>query len=188
MVAVPTLAEEDAKRPSRERETLVGGAAEVGGPRGAELEAIYQSGFVGTVLFVDDNLVANQKAVREMLEEIVVWQKARGYPYPLTGEASINLARNHEVLRLMQEARFTHMFVGVESPDPATLQRISKRQNTMDPLVQSLRVLESYGLEPILGMIMGFDCGGPDSGRALAPVHRRDARAHRVLQPARRAA
>lgn len=133
-----------------------------------ELEAIYRSGFVGTVLFVDDNLVANHAAVKAMLAEVGAWQRQRGYPYPLTGEASINLARDREVLRLLQAARFTHMFVGVESPDPETLKRISKRQNVMDPLVDSLRVLQAHGLEPILGMIFGFDTDRPDTAEAVA--------------------
>lgn len=132
-----------------------------------ELEAVYRSGFVGTILFVDDNLIANHAAVRAMLAEVGAWQRARGYPYPLTGEASIDLARDKETLRLMQAARFTHMFVGVESPDPETLKRISKRQNVMDPLIDSLRVLEAHGLEPILGMIFGFDTDRPESAAAV---------------------
>src|SRR5205807_1093439 len=84
-----------------------------------ELQAIYDAGFVGTILFVDDNLIANRKSLRLLLPEVIAWQKAHDYAYPLTGEASINLARDPEVLRLLHEARFTHMFVGVESPDPA---------------------------------------------------------------------
>ena len=132
-----------------------------------ELQAIYDAGFVGTILFVDDNLVANRRALRQLLPEIIAWQKARGYPYPLTGEASINLARDQEVLRLLHEARFTHLFVGVESPDPATLRAISKKQNVMDPLVESLRALEAHGLEVIMGMIFGFDSDTAASGRSM---------------------
>jgi len=138
------------------------------GPRVVrELEAVYQSGFVGTILFVDDNLIANHAAVKAMLTEVGAWQRKRGFPYPLTGEASIDLARDKETLRLLQAARFTHMFVGVESPDPETLKTISKRQNVMDPLLESLRVLQAHGLEPILGMIFGFDTDRPDTAEAV---------------------
>jgi hopanoid C-2 methylase len=128
-----------------------------------ELEQIYQLGFVGTVLFVDDNLIANRKALKAMLPEVIRWQAAHGFPYPLTGEASINLARDREILKLMQDARFTHLFVGVESTEEETLRSISKRQNVMSPMIDSLRTLESYGLEPVLGMILGFDTDTVDS-------------------------
>jgi radical SAM superfamily enzyme YgiQ (UPF0313 family) len=129
-----------------------------------ELDHIHKLGFIGTILFVDDNLIANRKALKSMLQAVVEWQREHGFPFPLTGEASINLSRDKEVLRLMQEARFTHVFVGVESTDVATLKSISKRQNTMDPMVESLRTLESYGLEPILGMIFGFDTDTSETG------------------------
>jgi hypothetical protein len=42
---------------------------------------------------------------------------------------------------------------------------ISKKQNVMDPLVDSLRALEAHGLEVIMGMIFGFDSDTLDSGR-----------------------
>jgi radical SAM superfamily enzyme YgiQ (UPF0313 family) len=57
-----------------------------------ELEQVYKRGFVGTILFVDDNLIANRRALKAMLPRVIEWQKAHGFPYPLTGEASINLS------------------------------------------------------------------------------------------------
>ena len=129
-----------------------------------ELTRLYDARFVGTVLFVDDNLIANPNAFAALLPDVIQWQAARGFPYPLTGEASINISRQHEVLRLMHDARFTHLFVGVESPDPATLVSISKRQNVQRPLVDSLRVIQSHGMEVILGMIFGFDSDTPETG------------------------
>jgi len=133
-----------------------------------EFEQLYRMGFVGTILFVDDNLIANRGALKAMLPEVIRWQKAHGFPYPLTGEASVNLSRDKEVLSLLREARFTHMFVGIESPDPATVRSISKRQNAMEPMIDSLRTLESYGLEPVLGMILGFDTDTERTGETIA--------------------
>ena len=95
-----------------------------------ELDAIYNTGFVGTISFVDDNLAANRKALRELLPELVRWQKENRYPYPLSGEASMDLAEDTSSLEQLQDARFTHMFVGLESLDTETLLSISKRHNT----------------------------------------------------------
>jgi radical SAM superfamily enzyme YgiQ (UPF0313 family) len=123
----------------------------------AELDQLLALGFIGSVMFVDDNLIANRKAVRQLLPEIINWQKKHQYPFAMNSEASVNLARDGELLELLREARFTHMFVGVESPDPETLRAISKKQNVMDPVLESLRTIESHGIEVIIGMIFGFD-------------------------------
>lgn len=122
-----------------------------------ELDAIHDTGFVGMVLFVDDNLIANRKALRAMLPTVIAWQKQHRYPYQLTGEASINISRDPDILHLMQQARFTNLFIGVESAEADTLKGISKKQNTQDPLVDSIRRIQAFGLELILGMILGFD-------------------------------
>jgi hopanoid C-2 methylase len=132
-----------------------------------ELTRLYRAGFVGTILFVDDNLIANRKAFTALLPDVIRWQTDRRFPYPLTGEASADIARAGELLTLMHDARFTHLFVGVESPDPATLISISKRQNVRDPVVESLRTIQRHGMEVILGMIFGFDTDTAETGARI---------------------
>ena len=133
-----------------------------------ELDAIYASGFIGTILFVDDNLVANSKALQAFLPEIIDWQEKHGMPYALTGEASLDIAKKPDILELLRRARFTHLFVGIESPDPGTLKIISKRQNVFASMVESVQLIESMGIEVIIGMILGFDSDTTKSGDALA--------------------
>ncbi len=132
-----------------------------------ELDALYQHGFIGAVMFVDDNLIANKKALRALLPDLIQWQKERDYPFAFTSEASLNLAREKELLELLRQARFTHMFIGVETPEPATLVQISKKQNTMDPVLDSLRTIENAGLEILIGVIFGFDTDTPNTGKMM---------------------
>jgi radical SAM superfamily enzyme YgiQ (UPF0313 family) len=132
-----------------------------------ELQAAYERGFIGTIAFADDNLIANRKAFRLVLGEIAKWQKERGYPFPLSGEATLNVARDPGILEAMREAGFHFLFVGVETPDEATLATISKKQNTQDPIVQSLRVIQSHGIETLMGIIFGFDTDTEDTGRKV---------------------
>jgi radical SAM superfamily enzyme YgiQ (UPF0313 family) len=134
----------------------------------AELEAIYERGFVGMILFVDDNLIADRKALRAMLERVIAWQKERRYPFAMTGEATINLARDRDLLRQLHDARFTNIFFGIESPEPDTLAVMSKRQNLQDPMVESIRAVQEHGIEVIFGMILGLDGNDEDSGRRMA--------------------
>ncbi len=129
-----------------------------------ELDAVYNTGFVGTISFVDDNLAANRKALHELLPDLVGWQQARRYPYPLSGEASMDLAEDSFSLEQLREARFTHLFVGLESLDEETLQSISKRQNTRQPMLDSIRAFQAHGLEVMLGLILGFDSDTEQTG------------------------
>ena len=87
----------------------------------AELDYLYRLGYRGHVDFVDDNLIGNKKAVKKFLPELKAWLQARDYPFEFSTEASINLADDDALLRMMTEANFFAVFVGIESPDPETL-------------------------------------------------------------------
>ena len=41
----------------------------------AELDRLIDAGVAGSVYFVDDNFIANRKAVAELLPHIIAWQK-----------------------------------------------------------------------------------------------------------------
>ena len=103
-----------------------------------ELDALYELGYRGHVDFVDDNLIGNKKAVKAFLPELKQWLEQHDYPFEFTTEASINLADDDELLRLMSEANFFGVFVGIESPDPETLNAMRKKQNTRRNIAQSV--------------------------------------------------
>lgn len=123
----------------------------------AELDALLTRGNPGAVYFVDDNFIANQKATIGLLEELVRWQKVRGYPLLFACEASLNLAHSPHVLRLMREANFCTLFAGIETPEEQALQFINKRQNLREPMLESIRKLNEYGIEVVSGIILGLD-------------------------------
>jgi radical SAM superfamily enzyme YgiQ (UPF0313 family) len=123
----------------------------------AELDAILARGNPGTVYFVDDNFIGNPNATLRLLEGLVAWQQARGYPLSFACEATMNLAQRGDVLELMREAMFTEVFLGVESPSASALKLMRKRQNLRRPVLDVVATLNSYGLEVVAGMILGLD-------------------------------
>jgi radical SAM superfamily enzyme YgiQ (UPF0313 family) len=123
----------------------------------AELETLHRLGYRGHVDFVDDNLIGNKKAVKAFLPDLVKWQEAHGYPFEFTTEASINLSDDPELLRLMNEANFVGVFVGIESPDTDTLISMRKKQNTRRSLVESIHRIYAAGMYVTAGFIVGFD-------------------------------
>ncbi len=122
-----------------------------------ELETLYQLGYRGHVDFVDDNLIGNKKAVKAFLPELKTWLDQHDYPFEFTTEASLNLADDGHLLRLLNEANFIGVFVGIESPDTDTLIAMRKKQNTRRNIVESIHKIYAAGLYVTAGFIVGFD-------------------------------
>jgi radical SAM superfamily enzyme YgiQ (UPF0313 family) len=133
----------------------------------AELDELYRLGYRGHVDFVDDNLIGNKKAVKAFLPELAKWLEARDYPFEFTTEASINLADDSELLELMECANFVGVFVGIESPDTATLIAMRKKQNTRRSIAQSIHRIYATGLFVTAGFIIGFDSETESAAEAM---------------------
>jgi radical SAM superfamily enzyme YgiQ (UPF0313 family) len=126
-----------------------------------ELDAMLARGNPGSIYFVDDNFVGNRKFAKELLPKLVAWQKERGYPVTFACEATLNIVKSPDLLEMMREAYFTTIFCGIETPEPETLRAISKEQNRQVGLLDAVETLNSYGLEVVSGMIIGFDTDSP---------------------------
>lgn len=127
----------------------------------AELDALWRLGWRGTVFFVDDNFIGNKRVLKEeLLPALMAWQKGRRGT-PLFTEASINLADDEELMRMMVEAGFNQVFVGIETPEEASLAECDKRQNRGRDLIADVKRIQRAGLEVQGGFIVGFDSDVP---------------------------
>ena len=98
-------------------------------------------------LLVDDNFIGNKRALREeLLPALIQWQKGRRGTAFYT-EASINLADDAWLMRLMVEAGFNKVFVGIETPEEAGLAERNKRQNQKRNLIADVKRIQHAGLE-----------------------------------------
>jgi radical SAM superfamily enzyme YgiQ (UPF0313 family) len=122
----------------------------------AEIEECHRLGAT-QVFLVDDNFIGNKKLAKELLREIARWSAANGHPMNFNTEVSLNVAQDDELLELLRAARFTTIFIGIESPRKASLQETKKTQNMRGDLVENVRKIQSYGIQVQAGMIVGFD-------------------------------
>ena len=123
-----------------------------------ELDALYRRGWRGGLFIVDDNFIGNKRKLKsEILPAIVDWVKARKYPFALSTEASINLADDEELMRLMADAGFSAVFVGIETPNEESLVECNKSQNQNRDMVAAVKKIQNNGLEVQGGFIVGFD-------------------------------
>lgn len=122
----------------------------------AELDDLYRAGWRGPVFFVDDNLIGNRKAVKELLPALIKWRIGKKH-LPLSTEASINLADDPQLQRDMVDAGFDTVFVGIETPNEEALKECRKNQNVQRDLMADVRKLHRAGLQVQGGFILGFD-------------------------------
>ena len=133
----------------------------------AELDKLLECGINGSVYFVDDNFIGNRKAALDLLPHLVEWQERTGYVLRLSCEATLNIAKRPEILALMRDAWFGTIFCGIETPDPVALKAMKKDHNMVLPIMESIQVLNSFGMEVVSGIILGLDTDRPETGQAL---------------------
>lgn len=124
----------------------------------AELEKLYSLGWREGVFFVDDNFIGNKKKLKEqVLPSLIQWMEERKSPFYFSTEASINLADDEELMRMMAQAEFIMVFVGIETPHEESLIECDKVQNRNRDLIASVKKIQGFGLEVQAGFIVGFD-------------------------------
>jgi radical SAM superfamily enzyme YgiQ (UPF0313 family) len=127
----------------------------------AELDGLYAVGWRKNVFFVDDNFIGNKKQLKEeVLPALIEWRKGKA-GMPFNTEVSINLADDPELLRLMAQAGFDTVFIGIETPNEDSLAECSKSQNKNRDLVESVKRIQRAGLQVQGGFIVGFDNDTP---------------------------
>lgn len=121
-----------------------------------ELERWAKAG-VDFITIADDNLVGDRVYAKKMLKAVGDWNRARKIPMSFYIEMSVDACRDVELLELLRWANVTEAFLGIETPRSASLKETKKFQNDATPLVDAIRIIQSYGMVTVAGMIVGFD-------------------------------
>jgi radical SAM superfamily enzyme YgiQ (UPF0313 family) len=132
-----------------------------------ELDKLLECGISTSVYFVDDNFIANRRAVKALLPHLIAWQRRNGYAISFACEATLNIARAPDLLAMMREAGFNTVFCGIETPEPEALKAMSKAHNMMVPILEGIETLNGQGIEVVSGIILGLDTDTRDSGQRI---------------------
>lgn len=127
-----------------------------------EMEYLYHIGFKGFIFVVDDNFTAARKKVKELLKQIITWQKKHDYPFSFFTQASLDVTTDDELLDLLKEASFHELFIGIETPHAETLLQVRKKNNLHIDLYEAVQKIQSKGIEVMGGFILGFDTDPED--------------------------
>ncbi len=128
-----------------------------------ELDFLYNMGWRGSLFIVDDNFIGNKsKLKKELLPNMIKWQKDHGDVFNFYTEASIDLAKDEKLLTLMRKAGFGEVFLGIETPSKKALEETGKYQNLKIDLFEAVDIIQKHGIEVMAGFILGFDSDTED--------------------------
>src|SRR5688500_16547563 len=127
-----------------------------------ELDVLYSRGY-RNIFLADDNFTVMRRRTHALLERLASWNRSRPYgQVSFSTQVSIDLARDPELLAHCADAGLRIVFVGIESPNEASLAETMKRQNLRVDLAAEVTKIVNAGIMVMCGMIVGFDHDGPD--------------------------
>jgi radical SAM superfamily enzyme YgiQ (UPF0313 family) len=101
--------------------------------------------------FWDDNLLVQRRWAKELLGRLAGLDR-----WWLT-QASIDIVKDDELMRLMERSGCIGIFLGIESFDRQTLHEAGKRQNHVERYRDAVERLHDRGISVMAGFIAGFD-------------------------------
>ncbi len=128
----------------------------------AELDQLRAAGWRDSVFIVDDNFIGNKARAKELCAALIEWRSEHNISFGFITEASLNLSDDPQLMQLMKDAGFVSVFLGIETPDESGLIAANKLQNTRRSLLDSVALIQSYGMQVMGGFILGFDTDRED--------------------------
>jgi radical SAM superfamily enzyme YgiQ (UPF0313 family) len=110
-----------------------------------------------TVFFSDDNFFVNRTFTIELLHVLTAYNRTLGRPLSFAAQATVMIGADEELLKLLADARFSVIFLGVEALRKECLEDVNKGQMARYDPFEVIPRISSYGIVPFLGLIVGFD-------------------------------
>ena len=115
-----------------------------------------QKNGLAMVFFVDDNFAIHRARTKSLLRDMIRHDAC----IPWTGQVSINLLQDEELVQLIAASGARWIFMGLESVDPASLKLAHKEFNKPAQYAAVLDTLAKYNLYGITSFIYGLDGDG----------------------------
>jgi radical SAM superfamily enzyme YgiQ (UPF0313 family) len=111
-----------------------------------------------TIMLTDDEFSGDRRYAREMCHELIKLNASRPSPLTFCTQISLSISRDEDFLKLLSEANFDLVFVGIESANEESLLGANKVQNVKGGgIAEQVRRILSHGIGIRAGLIVGFD-------------------------------
>ncbi len=103
------------------------------------------------LFFVDNNIAANQEKAKELFKSLIPFKKK------WTGQASISITEDLELLKYAADSGCYGLLVGIESITDVGLKKYKKSKNDFTSLKTSVKILRDHGIAVLAHMVFGND-------------------------------
>lgn len=103
------------------------------------------------LFFVDDNVALDRKFAMELFTEMIPLKKI------WVGQASINLSKDAELMKLAYKSGCRALLIGFESMTDAGISTYRKTLKTIDENVQAIKKLRDHGILTMASVVFGLD-------------------------------
>jgi radical SAM superfamily enzyme YgiQ (UPF0313 family) len=116
-----------------------------------------------TVFFVDDNFAINRGRLKSLLRDMIRHDACM----PWTGQISVNLLDDEELVDLIHRSGGRFIFMGLESVDPDSLKSAHKAFNKPADYARTLERMARHDVYAITSFIVGLDGDRPGTAKRL---------------------
>lgn len=110
-----------------------------------------------TIFFSDDEFIGDRKYAKDLLRALIPVNQSFSKPLTFSTQLTIGVSSDEELLKLLAEANFNMLFIGIETPNKDSLKETNKLHNIRKDLVGEVHKILSYGIAIRAGIIVGFD-------------------------------
>lgn len=128
----------------------------------AEVEELHDGHKLRSIFFVDDHFLGHRRFAMKLLGELARFVERAKYKPVFYAQASLNVAKDDEVLEALYRANFRRLFMGIESDDLTTLKAANKAHNTAMPVAEAVARIQRHNITVWAALLAGFDEDGPD--------------------------
>jgi radical SAM superfamily enzyme YgiQ (UPF0313 family) len=101
--------------------------------------------------FVDDNIIGHKSYAKELFRALVPLRRVWG------GQATINIAKDEELLSLYGKSGGKYVFIGFETLSEENLKKMSKSWNSPNGYGEAIRRIHKAGINILGSFILGLD-------------------------------
>jgi radical SAM superfamily enzyme YgiQ (UPF0313 family) len=107
------------------------------------------------IVFWDDNILANNKVSKHLFREMIPLKKK------WLSQLTVNVAKDKEMLDLVEKSGCAGVFIGVESVNQKSLNGVNKNFNKVQDYKEKIKILHDRGILVTAGIMLGFDEDDP---------------------------
>jgi len=118
-----------------------------------EIESIHNR----IIFFIDDNIISNIDHAKKFCRELIPLKKR------WTGQASISIAKDRELIKLASDSGCFGLIIGLESVVKEGFEKYNKSVKSMHELKETIKILKDNGIGVLATMVFGHDFDTTDT-------------------------